>query len=360
MKLRKGLAREGFSLIELLVVIAIIGVLLGLLLPALQKVRDAAARLKCANNFKQVGLAVHNFHDAHDKFPRSGEHLLESSGNKYKTQCFHSPLTMILPYIEQENVYRQIDLNLRHNEGINATRASQSQGFGASISSYICPVNPVRIDTRDSGGYGVTDVAFLPYVEIGPGQWQVPPGRYNSAISSAPYPLTFYKSYTATDSTVSPSKTFQLKTGTEIAAMGGINHLHGGAHLTSVSDGTSNSILAYEDAGRHEGMTGAGCTPANNYLDPMDNGARRHWRWGEPDSSSGNSKPINSEKAVWARSPNTPCHDVFNNNEPASFHSGGANFLMADGSVRFVSETTSQSVLFSMATRDGGETFDMP
>ncbi len=352
--------RVAFTLIELLVVIAIIAVLIGLLLPAVQKVRAAAARMKCQNNFKQVGLGFHNFESTYGRFPRAGEHLLEDSGNKYKVQCFQSPLTMVLPYIEQENVYRQLDLRLRHNEGANAIAAVQGRGFGATIPIYICPINPVRANTKDGEGYGVSDVAVLPYVEIGPGQWQVPPGRYNSAASGGPYPISFYKLYTSTDPTVSPNKLFQLKTSAELTAMGGIDPFLGGATIVSITDGTSNSVLAYEDVGRHEGMTGASPCSPNNYLDPVDNRARRHWRWGEPDNASGNSSTINNGIAIWGRSPNTPCHDVFNNNEPASYHTGGANFLMADGSVRFVSDSTDQGVLFAIGTRDGGEVFTLP
>jgi prepilin-type N-terminal cleavage/methylation domain-containing protein/prepilin-type processing-associated H-X9-DG protein len=344
--------RAGFTLIELLVVIAIIAVLIGLLLPAVQKVREAAARMKCQNNFKQVGLGTMNFESTYGMFPRSGEHLIHSGSTHYKTQCFHSPLTMILPYMEQGNVYQQINLKERHNEGSNAVAAASGQGYGAAIKIYICPTNPVRQADRDTSGYGVTDVAFLPYVEVGAGQYLVPAGKYNSAISSAPYPLSYYQNYGSGSPDVAPNKTFQLKPSSQLL---GFDPFFGGARITAVTDGTSNSILAYEDVGRHEGMTGASPCAPNNYLDPVTGQGRAHWRWGEPDSSSGNSQPINNQIATWGKSPNTPCHDVFNNNEPASYHTGGANFLMTDGSVRFVKDSTSQAVLFALGTRDGGE-----
>src|SRR5215208_3627426 len=110
--------RRGFTLIELLVVIAIIAILIGLLLPAVQKVRDAANRASCQNNLKQLGLALHNFHDTNGVFPASGW-TMAGPGNPAGKYVGWRPLT--LPYIEQEGLKRLYDFNSNWWEGTNPT-----------------------------------------------------------------------------------------------------------------------------------------------------------------------------------------------------------------------------------------------
>src|SRR5947209_20585507 len=135
--------RTAFTLIELLVVIAIIAVLIGLLLPAVQKVREAAARMSCSNNLKQMGIALHNHHDSRGTFPPGG---MQTGDNG--TPCYTTWAIEILPYIEQDALYKKYDQSKLNTDAVNYAAVAQ-----ARVKTYECPSDPLigKTDIPASG-----------------------------------------------------------------------------------------------------------------------------------------------------------------------------------------------------------------
>jgi prepilin-type N-terminal cleavage/methylation domain-containing protein/prepilin-type processing-associated H-X9-DG protein len=302
MRRARGHRLSGFTLIELLVVIAIIAVLIGLLLPAVQKVREAANRMKCTNNLKQIGLALHNFHDTYGGLPPSsilsGDNM-EKLGFRPGTE--HGFFGFILPFLEQENMIRD------YRKDVSWTNVANRQIITRPLKVAQCPsARQDRIDagiTLNSGARipgACIDYGAVSDIDPEPSSSQVGALRAAGLIDNFPNSV-------CRGSIARPRIT----------------------KMTEVQDGTSNSILVSEDAGQPERFQTRGARP--------DLARATGGPWSSP----------NNRIVVDGRNPDGsgsfgPCAiNCSNNDELYAFHAGGANFLFGDGSVHFLRQNIS-------------------
>ncbi len=382
--LNKG--KKAFTLIELLVVIAIIAILIGLLLPAVQKVREAAAKTQCANNLKQVGLSLHSFASTYGCLPTSGEGYFSLAGVNTTGFDTVSTFTAILPYMEQENVYKMIN-TARHygsNDVGGATGSVAAQvPFQTVIKAFVCPANPAH-QGKDTQNYGLCDYMPIAYCDIDSTfgmRWNQSNGKRKGALT-----LTGNVNYKVAGTGANVADTFVVS-------------MTGGMSLTAVSDGTSNTVALIEDVGRGVVFMGADLT-AGKYADPdgtniaggIPANNRRIGRWAEPDQGNGWSGPptwpvvaamtgtacsvatataptssagtcdsrkmINNSPTSLASTWST--NNYGPNDEPFSFHTGGAFAVFADGHVGFLTDAISPLVAGGLGTAQGGENFQLP
>ncbi|HEY4263147.1 MAG TPA: DUF1559 domain-containing protein, partial [Schlesneria sp.] len=290
---RAGMGRGGFTLIELLVVIAIIAVLIALLLPAVQQAREAARRSQCKNNLKQVGLAVHNFENSYRALPHPGQ--CDSTGGASTVYMTESTPTLLLPYIDQANVYTRMDHSLTfanmagagytttnlHPNSIgriynDAGSPDTVAAAKATVPIFICPSTPVGPSQRSPDGFGVWDYMFISVTDLEDG----------SAGATDPV---------GTRPTTTARRTAMTKQG--------MLSCEKGWGFGAVTDGTSNTLLCIEDASRSHptaGVFAAMSTRASpNGEGPAwtggGTGGRRMYAWADPDSgTNGLSGPSNA------------------------------------------------------------------
>ena len=324
----KNTYRHAFTLVELLVVIAIIGVLVGLLLPAVQAAREAARRMQCSNNLKQIGLAVHSFHDANKGMPPQATYVVGSTFSGYSVHA------RILPYLEQGSLYSQIDFALGY--------AAQPAICKTKMPVYRCPSDP-KDENRIDGG-----------VEFAPTNYGFNIGTWLG---------------------------LDLVTAKGGDGAFGYNMRH---NFSAITDGLSNTLCTAEVKSFTPALLDGG-QPSAPFSPPPDTPAQViayggtfdkdycHTQWvtgrtlqsGITTTFPPNTKVIYTTAGIAydvdftsARvSPTAPRHG-YRVVTARSFHSNGVNALMLDGSVRFVSSSISQATWRALGTREGAEVID--
>jgi prepilin-type N-terminal cleavage/methylation domain-containing protein/prepilin-type processing-associated H-X9-DG protein len=342
--------RPGFTLIELLVVIAIIAVLIGLLLPAVQKVRDAANRLKCQNHLKQIGIALHSYHDAHGQMPPAMDNN-EGTVIPFQKYAFISWLGRIYPFIEMDNLWADAERAANDTTvsvpfprydpwSLKPDGTPRYQALTTVIETYTCPSDSRTLQIGSGEipfevGFNVTFTAYLGVNGTSLLAWSTRP----ASPQDLPGILVPMYKYDAAD----PFKV-QGKPSTR------------GTRLADITDGTSNTLAVGE---RPPGET-------------LDFG----WQfagWGQDGSGSCDivlgTNEVNLQDLNFVLLDSCPpgpyqfqAGQITNPCDQFHFwslHSGGSNFLFADGSVHFLSYGAAK-VLPQLATRAGGEVVELP
>jgi len=289
--------RRGFTLIELLVVVAIIGILVGLLLPAVQKVREAAARLSCMNNLKQMGLACHAYHDIHLAFPPG----YVATASSPDTTPGWGWAAFLLPHIEQDNLFRQIDLS---------QPVQDSPAIQTIVKVYLCPS-----DTPPYSPFPLTDATYGTIALAAPSSYAATVGQDASQVDDPVGDGVFYRN----------SKT----------------------RIADITDGTSQTTMIGDRAWAQTHGIWAGA-PNGVLTRPGD---RNPWRFA---TASPQALILVHNNWVNIQTDADGGLDDFSSN-----HTGGVNLLFADGSVRFihniVTEGQEHRDFWALGTRAGSE-----
>jgi prepilin-type N-terminal cleavage/methylation domain-containing protein/prepilin-type processing-associated H-X9-DG protein len=324
---------KAFTLVELLVVIAIIGILVGLLLPAVQAAREAARRMQCSNNLKQLALAAHNFHDTRKAFPAGVEQLSFPTQPRFRGI---SLFVRLLPYFEQGNLLNGWDESDPLNNTIGGSDSRTAKVLPVLICpSDVIPQNPFSAESNRF--YGITS-----YGGNGGFRSYDPQFASNDGIF------------------------FVIGSGSQTAPNGKP------VRMSDVTDGLSNTLLMGERSHvdvNHDSFATSISPPSGQFLNPM--GSTGWWapsggRLAAGDVTLSAYAPINfrvpapfsSGASMVPPATNYSSYLYYNDRRISAFgslHVGGANFALADGSVRFISESMAQPTLLNLAVRNDGQ-----
>jgi prepilin-type N-terminal cleavage/methylation domain-containing protein/prepilin-type processing-associated H-X9-DG protein len=316
--------RKGFTLIELLVVIAIIAILIGLLLPAVQKVREAAARAQCTNNLKQLGIALHAYHDANQKLPGN---VRPTTANTVRVRW----LTFLLPYVEQQNMYRN------YNQSVNWSDPANLPVISLRLKVAECPSAPTA---------GIRDA-----IPENPATNVVATGDYSGLYGVDP--RLYSAGLVDQQSTSGGAQATGMVSKTDVV------------RFADVTDGLSNTIHLTESAGKPDfyrngkkvaasatnRVNGGGwCRPASDIPFLMGSDATG--------TSFPGSAAINVTNGDDFYPHTNGVHSFYGTDGTGqiyAFHTGGTNALFGDGAVRFLSATINIRTLARLVTRNAGE-----
>jgi prepilin-type N-terminal cleavage/methylation domain-containing protein len=301
--------RRAFTLIELLVVIAIIAVLVGMLLPAIQKVREAAGRRKCQNNLKQLALGLHNYHATYGSFPLgNSDPIGHDPGNEGDRRNW--AITAVLPFIEQQAFHDDIEAYLADGAPYIVYYPKNK----TILPIFMCPSDPTNPKTLTGG-----------------------PGSTNQQ--------GFHGNYAACAGSTSFNGPSGADGGTKL---NGIFYVFSKTRLTDITDGTSNTVILSElilspDVTNHD--------TRGRLFNPAKQGSILFSSLYEPNTSV-------ADRLEWCQSiPQAPCRSTTSeiNLSARSYHPGGVNATLADGSNRFIANAINLEIWNALGTRAGGE-----
>lgn len=331
--------QTAFTLVELLVVIAIIGILIALLLPAVQAAREAARRSQCSNNLKQLGLACHNYHDVFKRFPYNFD-----TGNSVYPGCptsrwnSFSWIVKALPFMEQQPLYDRFDQNVQDGNTGTANNIALRQTI---LPTVLCPSNdqePLR-DSQVPGyrwgtvdrGAGTDYVGNLGHINGGWKDCGATP-TFDDPATPAGDPGVFLVGSNPGTPWVN-GEAFSEQTN-----INGVFKYCGSVNMAQITDGTSSTLLAFEDMHWRGGNT-----PGAHDTRPCDDSA-----WASSLAAINSTRsPINNKNPAWLQAAgDRRCHGWSSN------HPGGAQAVLCDGSVRFVTETIEHIIRYQLGVRN--------